>query len=338
MKVLVLTGPESSGKSWLAEQLQARFGGRVVGEYVRHFIDEQRRDTCYADIPAIARGQLAWEDAARAERPALLILDTHLLSNILWSRILFGACPDWLEPALLRRRYDLHLLLSPEGVAWSADSQITEKSVTGDPRLGDVSFGVAYKFLDESESTPDAVVSLRVKAPTGKDPYGIKLKQVPGNNNLNVPDDLPTGNGVWSITPGISLVKTVDPAVLFGSLSYTYNFEESFDDINPQQGVKTGGKVKLGNWFQLGVGVAFALNEKMSMSFSFSELISQKSKVKQDGQSWQTVSGSDANAGYFGLGMTYAVSNRFSIVPSLSIGITPDAPDFTFGVKFPYYF
>ncbi|WP_410970079.1 AAA family ATPase, partial [Salmonella sp. SAL4458] len=82
-----------------------------------------RRDTCYADIPAIARGQLAWEDAARAERPALLILDTHLLSNILWSRILFGDCPDWLEPALLRRRYDLHLLLSPEGVAWSADGQ-----------------------------------------------------------------------------------------------------------------------------------------------------------------------------------------------------------------------
>ncbi len=38
-------------------------------------------------------------------------------------------------------------------------------------------------------------------------------------------------------------MKTVDPAVLFGSLSYTYNFEESFDDINPQQGVKTGGKV-----------------------------------------------------------------------------------------------
>lgn len=56
MKVLVLTGPESSGKSWLAEQLQARFGGRVVGEYVRHFIDEQRRDTCYADIPPSPAG------------------------------------------------------------------------------------------------------------------------------------------------------------------------------------------------------------------------------------------------------------------------------------------
>lgn len=37
--------------------------------------------------------------------------------------------------------------------AGGSTSQITEKSVTGDPRLGDVSFGVAYKFLDESEST-----------------------------------------------------------------------------------------------------------------------------------------------------------------------------------------
>ena len=84
MKVLVLTGPESSGKSWLAAEIQARFGGVVVGEYVRHFIDRHQRDTCYADIDDIARGQLAWEDAARAARPALLILDTHLLSNLLW--------------------------------------------------------------------------------------------------------------------------------------------------------------------------------------------------------------------------------------------------------------
>lgn len=123
MKVLVLTGPESSGKSWLAGEIQTRFGGLVVGEYVRHFIDEQRRDTCYADIAEIARGQLAREDAARAANPSLLILDTHLLSNMLWSRCLFGDCPGWLENELLARRYDQHLLLDPAGVPWIEDGQ-----------------------------------------------------------------------------------------------------------------------------------------------------------------------------------------------------------------------
>lgn len=91
MKVLVLCGPESSGKSWLSGEIQAHFGGVVVSEYVRHFIDQHCRDTCYADITPIARGQLAWEDQAREMAPPLLILDTHLLSNMLWSQALV----DW---------------------------------------------------------------------------------------------------------------------------------------------------------------------------------------------------------------------------------------------------
>ena len=31
MKVVVLAGPESSGKSWLAGEIATRFGGQVVG-------------------------------------------------------------------------------------------------------------------------------------------------------------------------------------------------------------------------------------------------------------------------------------------------------------------
>jgi hypothetical protein len=222
--------------------------------------------------------------------------------------------------------------------AGNSTSQISEVSEKRDPTLGDINAGIAYKFLDETADTPDAIFTLRLKAPTGKEPYGIKLHMSSQNDSLSTPESLPTGNGVWSLTPGLSLIKTIDPAVLFGSIAYTYNMEESFGDISPTQDTKVPGKVKLGDTFQIGAGIAFALNEKMSMSFSVSDLIAMKSKVKQQGQGWETVSNSDANAGYFNIGMTMAVSDKLTIVPNLSIGLTNDAPDFTFSLKFPYYF
>ena len=214
------------------------------------------------------------------------------------------------------------------GGAGGAAGVTSDDSVTRDPTIGDVNFGIAYKFLDESETWPDAVATLRVKAPTGKDPYGIKLIQSPGNDNLAVPEDLPTGNGVWSISPGISLVKTFDPAVLFASLQYTYNMQDSFSDISPQVGTKVKGDVKLGDSWQIGGGIAFALNEKMSMSFSFTDQFSSKSKIKPDGGDWQSISNSDYNAANFNIGMTFAATNNLTIVPNLAIGLTDDAPDF----------
>lgn len=222
--------------------------------------------------------------------------------------------------------------------AGGSSTQVSAETVSGSPRLGDISAGVAYKFLDEAAGMPDAVFSLRIKAPSGVEPYGIKLKEVAGNTNLKVPDDLPTGNGIWSITPGVSLVKTLDPAVVFGNLSYTHHLKHSFPDISTQAGARIPGEVDLGNWVQFGLGTAFALNEQMSLSLSFSQLLSQKSRLKPKGQPWQSISGSDANAAYFNIGMTYAVNNDLTLVPNLSIGLTPDAPDFSFSLKLPYYF
>ncbi|WP_310190946.1 hypothetical protein [Pseudomonas hunanensis] len=224
------------------------------------------------------------------------------------------------------------------GGAGGAGPVTSDATVTRDPTIGDINFGVAYKFLDESESLPDAVVTLRVKAPTGDDPYGIKLVEDPTNDNLAVPESLPTGNGVWAITPGISLVKTFDPAVLFGSLSYTYNMQDSFSDISAQEGSKVPGDVKLGDSWQIGAGIAFALNEKMSMSFSVTDQFARKSKIRPDGGDWQSISSSDYNAANFNVGLTLAATDNLTIVPNLSIGLTDDAPDFTFSLKFPYYF
>lgn len=123
MKVVVLTGPESAGKSTLSKALAERFNAPLVSEYVREFIEQHQRDTCYADISTIAKQQLNNELTARAKRPPLLLLDTHLLSNILWSEVLFKRSPAWIEEALLAQQYDLIGLLSPVGMPWQADGQ-----------------------------------------------------------------------------------------------------------------------------------------------------------------------------------------------------------------------
>ena len=63
-----------------------------------------------------------------------------------------------------------------------------------------------------------------------------------------------------------------------------------------------------------------------------------KSKIKPDGGDWQSISNSDYNAANFNVGLTFAATNNLTIVPNLSIGLTDDAPDFSFSLKFPYYF
>lgn len=123
MKVVVLTGPESSGKSTLSTALAERFNAPLVSEYVREFIEHEQRDTCYADISTIAQQQLHRELDARAQRPPLLLLDTHLLSNKLWSEVLFKQSPAWIETALQEQHYDLIALLSPDGLPWQEDDQ-----------------------------------------------------------------------------------------------------------------------------------------------------------------------------------------------------------------------
>ena len=123
MKVVVLTGPESAGKSTLSQALAKRFNAPLINEYVREFIEQEQRNTSYKDISTIAERQLQRELAARTQRPRLLLLDTHLLSNKLWSETLFKDSPNWIETALQAQHYDLIGLLSPNGLPWQADNQ-----------------------------------------------------------------------------------------------------------------------------------------------------------------------------------------------------------------------
>ncbi|WP_186151270.1 hypothetical protein [Burkholderia gladioli] len=224
------------------------------------------------------------------------------------------------------------------GGAGGAASTLSDASGTSHA-LGDVNFGIYYQFLKETQNLPDVVGSLRVKAPTGTSPFGIKLRQIdPNNTNLVAPDTLPTGTGFWSITAGMSVLKTYDPIVLFGSLSYTYNVARSFSDISSVVGQTQPAKVKLGDIVQIGGGVALAFSERDSASIAYTLAFEPETKTKAPGESWQKVPGSQTTASTLNFGLNHVFNKHLTMNASVAVGLTPDAPNFVVGVRFPYTF
>lgn len=217
----------------------------------------------------------------------------------------------------------------------NASTALEEAKVNGSD-LGDMSLAVYYRLMMEDGRWPDLVWNLRGKVPSGKDPYGIEVDYSP-SGNLITPQELATGDGVWQLSTGFSAVKTLDPAILFASVNYGTSFKKSFDDISYQPGNQPG-QVRLGDWFSYGMGVAFALNERFSLSFSIDQRISQKAEQGFDGMPMEKVIGSDGNSASFGMGTTWAMTDNLSLALNWSVGLTEDAPDFTLGMRLPYRF
>lgn len=121
-KRVCIFGPESTGKSTLAADLARHFGTAWVPEFARGLLDHKEGRCDPEDIPLIARGQVAAEDAAAREAERVLFCDTDTLTTTIWSRVLFGDCPSWVEELAAARRYDLTLLLDID-VPWVDDRQ-----------------------------------------------------------------------------------------------------------------------------------------------------------------------------------------------------------------------
>jgi hypothetical protein len=229
------------------------------------------------------------------------------------------------------------------GGAGGNASGLTETNITT-RGLGDVSAGLSYRVMKETAARPDIVVNIRGKAPTGRDPFGVGLIEVPGSEgNLKVPSQLSTGSGVWGAAAGVSILKTIDPMVVFGSFTYFHNFKHHFDDLDETQD-KQPGEAKLGDALQYGLGIAFALNDRSSLNTSFTERFVRHSKLRPDPATpgadvpWQTVVGSEANVGVLNFGATFSLSSRLTLLSNIGVGITQDSPDMTFTVRLPYQF
>lgn len=117
---IAVTGPESTGKSALAESLAEYFHTVWVPEYARTYLEKLGRAYAYEDIVEIARGQMQSEEEKAAEARNVLVCDTELLVTKIWSTFKFQQCDPWILEQMKKPRYDVYLLCDID-LPWQQD-------------------------------------------------------------------------------------------------------------------------------------------------------------------------------------------------------------------------
>ncbi len=119
---IVVTGSESTGKTTLARDLAAALGTVWIPEYARDYATVRHGVLTVDDVEPIGRGQAAREDAAIALLPADrdIVLDTDLVSTMIYGEHYYDSCPPWVQEQAVLRRGDLYLL-SATDLPWEAD-------------------------------------------------------------------------------------------------------------------------------------------------------------------------------------------------------------------------
>jgi NadR type nicotinamide-nucleotide adenylyltransferase len=122
---IVLFGPESTGKSTLAEELATHYKTMFVPEYMRQYLqhkwDHQRAVCTKSDLIPIAEGQMQLENNKAKLVDKILFCDTNLLQIKVYSEIYYdGYCPPEIVLNIKKNSYDLYFLCGID-VPWVGD-------------------------------------------------------------------------------------------------------------------------------------------------------------------------------------------------------------------------
>lgn len=116
-----IIGPESTGKSVLAQYLSKRYGGVYVPEYARTYVEQKgTTDISYDELCEIARHQIEEIKAVSIQPSDVCFFDTELIVTKVWFVYAFGQVPEWLEEAIRQYPMDVYLLTYPD-TPWTQD-------------------------------------------------------------------------------------------------------------------------------------------------------------------------------------------------------------------------
>lgn len=121
IKRIVIIGPESTGKTELAQFLSRQFNTIYVPEYAREYIEKLNRHYTFIDVEHIARKQTELESKYLKRANHVLFYDTFLIITKIWFKVVYNKVPEWLEKNIMALKIDLFLLCNTE-IPWIPDN------------------------------------------------------------------------------------------------------------------------------------------------------------------------------------------------------------------------
>lgn len=112
---IIVTGPESSGKTFLCEALSQHFKINLSEEYAREYLYSLKRNYTQNDLLKIAKKQLK-------EEKDKMLLDTDLITIKIWSNYKYGNCNNWILEQIEKQKKEnrFYLLCQPD-IKWEED-------------------------------------------------------------------------------------------------------------------------------------------------------------------------------------------------------------------------
>ena len=213
----------------------------------------------------------------------------------------------------------------------------TVNTSTDGTGIGDLELFARYQLTRGTGGWPFLIAGIQGIIPTGKDPFEIPRDAI-GNATKSA-----TGAGFWAIAPNLTILMPSDPATLFASIGYTFNFGK---DVNRRISDALIERVSPGGAPNATVGVGVALNPQLSLSFAYAHTwqfatktrlrpISIANGIETIGDPITTKS-RDLQVGRFLFGIGYRVNPRTTINWTVEMGATDDASDIRTTLRIPF--
>jgi excisionase family DNA binding protein len=164
--------------------------------------------------------------------------------------------------------------------------------------FGDIIVGLRHTFLKEKLGRPDVI--------------------------LKAEGYIPTGDSSAALGAGISLVKRLDPVVLYSDFNYRYVFSREFEDPS---------RLQPENIIQAGLGYALSLNDRTAINASVSGTFT--SHTTFDNPNLPELRSSQLF--YLNLGMTNLITEKLNTDTSVSFSLNGPR-SVTLGISLPYIF